>query len=93
MSDTSEIRRFMYSFKILGLLWFDGFIPDDMAKPIEYVINPTWQYNFRRLAALRIESLGEQELAFICNKFKKPMWVHRSGLRGKLIFQDNPIHE
>ena len=93
MPDNNENRRFLYSFKILGILWFNDSLPDDLAHPVDYVINPTWQNNIRQLATIRIESLGEQELAYICNKLKKPRWVNRSGLRGKLTFQDNPLHE
>ena len=90
MSDTSETRRFMYSFKILGLFWFDGVLREDMTKPIEYVINPNWLRGLGHISTNRIETLSESELVFICNKIKKPRWVNRSGLRGKLTFQDIP---
>ena len=78
----------MYSFKIFGVFWFNGILPDDMTQPIEYVINPNWLNGLVHLSPNRIEALSESELIFICNKIKKPRWVHKSCLKGKLMFSD-----
>jgi len=87
-ADTTEIRRFMYGFKVLGLFWFNGMLPDDMTEPMDYVINPSWLNGLTHLSTNRIEALSESELIFICNKIKKPRWVTHSCLKGKLTISD-----
>ena len=78
----------MYSFKILGLFWFDGILQEDVMQPIDYVINPSWLRGLVHISTNRIETLSESELIFICNKIKKPRWVTRSCLKGKLTFSN-----
>jgi len=86
LSNKNEIRRFMYSIKILGIFWFDGILPDNITESIDYVINPNWHNGLSNISTHRIDTLSESELIFICKKIKKPRWVARSCLRGRISF-------
>jgi len=71
-----ELRETLYLYKILGCIWFEGDLPDDIVAPFSGTANPECDDPAKspeEFSGLR--KLSESELCYIAWQMKKPDWV------------------
>jgi hypothetical protein len=70
-----DVRREMYVNKLVGMLWFEGALPEDAAEPFRYYFNDDFQF-FEVFDDFDVlNNLDLLELRRRSNGIKKPDWV------------------
>ena len=93
----TSARRWFYSYKILNLLWFDGFLPVELNHKFQCLVNPDWPQSPLLPESIReILDLSESEVQFICGRMVQSEWcnlpnvIHRETSLQKAYF-DWPV--
>ena len=79
--DEQEVRCSMYQFKILGLFWFEGSLPQDPNQSLSYYMNEDWPSGPPPRDIDAIMSMSEIDLEARCRKMQRPAWIRNLAFR------------
>lgn len=85
-SSLEDVRRWLLELMLLGLLWFEESVPDDLTIHFPYQLNPHPLESLPEWAIIRrILKYWDEELEFLCTRLKRPAWASkRNDLRGMI---------
>ena len=83
-----EMRRSLYTSKLLGIMWFDETLSPDLSKSFYYYMNPNWPDGSPPDGIEELVQLGDAALEYVCQRLRQPTWAKRQKITGVFRYSD-----